>query len=376
MLRQMEVLLSLTAQLSSERNLDRLLEQIMDATTQLLDIESCYLFRLDKKRGVLFSEIEQGEDTRSIEIPLNDGVVGSAALSGELVNISSVADDPRFNSGMVHYEGLTVHSMLCAPMKGPHGEILGVIQALNKSSGDFTEEDEMLFTALASQACVAIENAGLYKKLQEHADSLQQKVRKRTKKIREKNVELKKLNKELAAMAITDGLTGIYNRRYFNHVIVRECQLAKRHNRPTSLIIFDIDRFKEVNDSYGHQAGDYVITALTDVVKHCIRDSDILARLGGDEFVILVTVSNLEQTGNLAERLRKSIEEHGFIYASEHIPVTVSLGVAEWESQMNTDGQTLIKFADRALYQAKREGRNKVCVSGGKLRLIGNGTKA
>jgi len=367
---RMETLLSLTAQLSSERDLDHLLKQIMNGVTQLLDVERSSLFRVDREKRILCSQIAQGIGVRKIEIPLGEGVAGTVAQSGELVNIKSLSEEPEFNEKVIRHDGFIIRSMLCAPMKNPHGEVLGVIQALNKKSGEFTKEDEKLFTALASQACVAIENAQLYKKLQEHADSLQQKVLERTKKIQEKHAELEALNKELEIIATTDGLTGVYNRRYFNQAIVRECQLAKRHSRPTSLMILDIDFFKRVNDNYGHQAGDYVIMALTEVIKGTIRSSDILARYGGEEFIILATVCNLEQTRDLAERLRENVEKHAFVYASETIPITISLGVAEWNSEMNTDGQSLVRYADNGLYRAKKKGRNRVCTGGEGLHLV------
>jgi len=371
---RMETLLSLSAKLSSERDLDHLLEQIMDAVTQLLDVERSSLFKLNREKGILCSHIAQGIEARKIEIPLGEGIAGSVAQSGELVNIKSVVENSQYIDKVIHHNGFIIRSMLCAPMKNPHGEVLGVIQALNKKSGEFTKEDEMLFTALASQACVAIENAQLYKKLQQHADSLHRKVLERTKKIQEKNAELEELNRELEIIATTDGLTGVYNRRYFNQAIVRECQLAKRHNRPTSLIILDIDLFKQVNDTYGHQAGDYVIMALTEVIKRTIRSSDILARYGGEEFIVLTTVCNLGQSRDLAERLRKNVEAQAFVYASETIPITISLGVAEWNSEMSTDGESLIRHADHALYRAKKEGRNRVCVGEETLHLIKNGS--
>jgi len=367
---RMETLLSLTAQLSSERDLDHLLEQIMDAVTLLLGVERSSLFKLNREKQILSSQIAQGIGVRKIEIPLGEGIAGSVAQNGELVNIKNMISDSQYNDKVIHHDGFIIRSMLCAPLKNPHGEVLGVVQALNKKDGEFTKEDEMLFTALASQACVAIENAQLYKKLQQHADSLQQKVLERTRKIQEKNSQLEALNKELEIIATTDGLTGVYNRRYFNQAIVRECELAKRHSRPTSLMILDIDFFKRVNDNYGHQAGDYVIMALTEVIKHTVRSSDIVARYGGEEFIVLATVCDLRQTSALAERLRDNVEKHAFVYASEKIPITISLGVAEWNDEMKTDGQSLVRNADNALYRAKKEGRNRVCVGGDGLHLV------
>ena len=155
-----------------------------------------------------------------------------------------------------------------------------------------------------------------------------------------------------------DDLTGIYNRRKFESSLKDSIKLASRYKRPLSLVMFDIDRFKEVNDNFGHQAGDSVLCELTALVGTALRDTDILARYGGEEFMVIMPETDINDAGNIAERIRKTVENRIFKYVTA---VTISLGVSRYEDCEDMDG--FIKRVDGALYKAKQGGRNKVCVS-------------
>ncbi|MBN2804245.1 MAG: diguanylate cyclase [Deltaproteobacteria bacterium] len=167
-------------------------------------------------------------------------------------------------------------------------------------------------------------------------------------------------HEEIYKMTIIDGLTNIYNKRYFMENIQRELARSSRHSRPLSLIMFDIDFFKKINDTYGHLAGDTILQDLSAVVKNRMRKDEILARYGGEEFAVILPESNLESAVNLAENIKSSIENHRFLFEKAPIPVTVSLGVACTSGEIDTE-QEFIKMADQKLYQAKQEGRNRVC---------------
>jgi diguanylate cyclase (GGDEF)-like protein len=167
-------------------------------------------------------------------------------------------------------------------------------------------------------------------------------------------------HEEIYRMTIMDGLTGVYNKRYFMESLERELGRSKRYNRTLSLIMFDIDHFKDVNDTYGHLAGDHVLKELAQLVRGRTRSEEIVARYGGEEFAILVPETGQQGAVQLAEHLRSLVESHRFVFENETIPMTISLGVAtsgghEWDST------TFIKHADSALYSAKRSGRNCVC---------------
>jgi len=172
-----------------------------------------------------------------------------------------------------------------------------------------------------------------------------------------RDITVRKLaDEQLKQLANTDTLTGIFNRRKFNEVMLLELARAKRYGSAFSLIIFDVDHFKKVNDIYGHQAGDQVLLNLALLVSGNIRNIDIFARWGGEEFAILATNCDTKCPTNLAEKLRKLIEDYNFSGIGQ---VTCSFGVAEYRA--GDDEESLVKRADNNLYRAKEKGRNCVC---------------
>ena len=171
------------------------------------------------------------------------------------------------------------------------------------------------------------------------------------------NHKLQLINDELYALAATDGLTGTWNRRQFEKTAFLEIEKAKRYNTPISLIIFDIDHFKEINDHHGHNVGDRVLIELSRLVQNNIRATDILARWGGEEFIVLVPNTSANLAMNLAEKLRACIEAHDF---QDIDTVTISFGVSEFSYGDILDDW--INRADKALYLAKSSGRNTVCL--------------
>jgi diguanylate cyclase (GGDEF)-like protein len=160
--------------------------------------------------------------------------------------------------------------------------------------------------------------------------------------------------------ANTDGLTKCYNKKYFNESLENEVKKSRLTGKPLTLIIFDLDHFKKLNDNYGHDAGDYVLKEKSRVIRETgIRQGDVFARYGGEEFCILLPNTNLKQGFEIAERLRKLIEKHEFIYDGKRLPVTSSIGVADYRQGVNT-GTDLFKRADSSVYKSKEGGRNQV----------------
>ena len=162
---------------------------------------------------------------------------------------------------------------------------------------------------------------------------------------------------KLLELNTKDGLTGIYNRRYLEVRLKEEFERHKRYSRPFSLIMFDIDYFKTINDKYGHPCGDFVIKSLSAQISTLIRKTDIFARYGGEEFCCLLPESNLDNAMQLGEKLRKVVANHNYNYDDASFNVTISLGIAEL--QANDTSSSLIEKADNALYEAKNRGRNK-----------------
>jgi len=168
-------------------------------------------------------------------------------------------------------------------------------------------------------------------------------------------INIRTRSEKFKILSETDPLTGIYNKGKFNQVLEEELKKVKRYGRPLGVILFDIDHFKKINDTYGHQVGDYVLKTIAKLVKENIRNTDTLARWGGEEFVILAPETDLNGLKTLAEKLRKIIENHNFEPVEK---VTSSFGITEAIPEDTTD--TVIKRADEALYLAKERGRNRV----------------
>ena len=161
-------------------------------------------------------------------------------------------------------------------------------------------------------------------------------------------------------MARNDALTGLLNRGVFDMEMQKEFDRARRYTRALSLVLFDIDHFKRFNDSYGHQMGDWVLQELGNIVRANVRGNDLGARYGGEEFAIILPETTLEGALIQAERLRVSVNSHGFQNDGTSVQLSVSLGVAAIEPEIK-QMEALIKASDQALYQAKAEGRNCIC---------------
>jgi diguanylate cyclase (GGDEF)-like protein len=170
------------------------------------------------------------------------------------------------------------------------------------------------------------------------------------------NAELLEANRALAQAAVTDGLTGLKNHRAFQEALHSAAQMAERLQQPMSLVMFDIDHFKQFNDRFGHPAGDELLRQVAQVLRESARAYDVAARYGGEEFALLLPNTTLEQAVQVAERLRQQIRA----IENRHAPVSASFGVATYRH--GTPPATLVYEADAALYRAKRNGRDQVCV--------------
>lgn len=164
-------------------------------------------------------------------------------------------------------------------------------------------------------------------------------------------------------MTIIDGLTSTYNKRYIVETLQREISRARRHSRPLSLLMCDIDHFKHVNDTYGHLAGDYVLKELVNTVRSILRPDDVMGRYGGEEFVLILPETDLKGALEVAERMRMAIESHEFVFEGERIEgqetdgITISVGVTQLAAKWLE--HSFIKAADEKLYEAKHAGRNR-----------------
>lgn len=183
--------------------------------------------------------------------------------------------------------------------------------------------------------------------------------------LRTKNKQLEDLLRKVEYMAITDVLTGLYNRRRFHDVLAKEFERSKRYSTPLSLIFMDIDHFKSVNDVYGHLMGDKVLEELASIILKNIREIDTAARFGGEEFTVILPNTKKEDVVHLADRMRLTIEKYVFPDMQDR-KITVSIGISGMpDTEIDTEDE-LIRYADAALYRAKQAGRNRTVVSNAK----------
>ncbi|MEN6559628.1 MAG: diguanylate cyclase [Acidobacteriota bacterium] len=222
---------------------------------------------------------------------------------------------------------LGVHSFLGVPVVF-RDQVIGLIALYNQGERAFAEENAQIAELFASQVAIAMDNSR----------------------------RLEQMEKQ----AITDGLTGLYNRRAFALAGEKEVGRARRYQRPLALIFFDIDHFKDVNDSHGHLIGDHVLRVLTDLVTRTTRATDIVCRYGGEEFIALMPEADRDEALAMAERLRQEISRMTVVTAGGTLSLTVSLGVAALRREEDETLEDLIARADRAMYQAKAAGRNTV----------------
>lgn len=224
---------------------------------------------------------------------------------------------------------------------------LGVVLILTPiQEGFITHENMKLLTLLTKEFSLVIENNRLVERL------------------RKKQSSLEKANREIKLLSRTDSLTGCYNRGYLNELLPREITRALRYKRPLALAMCDIDNFKTINDTYGHQCGDEVLKKLVRSISELIRtDTDWLARYGGEEFLIVLPETKVKHAAGLAERLRKSIANKVIETTEEEISISASFGVTGFNSSnppRNITPEILINTADKYLYEAKNQGRNRV----------------
>ena len=178
--------------------------------------------------------------------------------------------------------------------------------------------------------------------------------------LKELYVTVQEKNRQLQDMANRDGLTGLYNHRYFHEQLAQDFLRARRYHENLSCILLDIDFFKKFNDTHGHQTGDVVLRIIGRLIQESIRDSDLAARYGGEEFALILYHTDAQGGVEVADRLRRTVEENQIHDKGAALRVTISVGIATFPDEKIGDAKTLIECADKALYQAKANGRNRV----------------
>jgi len=314
-------------------------------------------YLLLEKEGNFFIQAIANEVNNSIEVMQNllytehqtllHSVLQYVIRTHESIVIDDMMQENMFES--IYTGTRTVRSVLCAPLI-LHGELKGLIYLENNLIPSvFTEDKLQLLQHLSGQIIISIENTIVY-------NDLELKVKQRTR-------DLEATQDELKFLASTDPMTKLYNRRYFSNISQNLLDLAKREKQKLSLMMLDIDDFKHINDSYGHDVGDKVIISVAEILLVHTRKSDVVCRFGGEEFIILLPQTNNDNLIHLAENIRKYVQNESIVLDTDNVlNVTVSIGVSNINIALDENIEQSIKRADTALYEAKRSGKNKVIV--------------
>lgn len=321
---------------------------IHKATIELMAPDSFILSMYDEETQMINDVyfVDHGIPQKNSSRPLGEGLFSKVVKEKKTLMFNN------FNLNMLkktkavlvgdEKDPTMVRSLIIVPLKLGK-KIKGVLSAQSYRADAFSEEDKETLELLAAHAVIALDNAQLFSEIQE--------------------------------LAITDPLTRIFNRRQFFELAEQEYDRSKRYSRPFSILMFDIDLFKKVNDSYGHAVGDMVLQQIADICKHSLRDVDIFARYGGEEFVILLPETTVTEAQLMAERLRQLIARTQMEITSIKVNITLSFGVVEVDDTCR-DIEDLLDRSDQALYYSKRTGRNRVSMWTPEMRLRDDTTMA
>ncbi|RME84771.1 MAG: diguanylate cyclase [Planctomycetota bacterium] len=317
-------LLEINREITSELELDKLLEKIMDKAIELTGAERGFLIM--KEDGGFQVKIARNFEQESINKPefkVSYSIAEEVARTGEPILTQNAMEDPRFGK-YESVQGLRLCSVLCVPFK-VQKNVLGVLYLDNRFKPNiFGEWEKYLLTTIAAQEAVAIENARLYQN------------------------------------AIIDGVTGLYTDHYFSNRLREEVHRCSLNSEGTfSLLLLDIDNFHLINDLIGYQLGNELLRKVGQLIQQKLRDIDILARIKGDEFELLLPDTPKEFAKKVAERIRESLNSSSFEIGNEKIELTMSIGLVTFPEDGKEEERLRIR-ADEALYKAKRSGRNRV----------------
>ncbi len=329
--KDVKLLQELSVEMSSYLELDNLLPAIMNAFVKAGGVNKGSLMFLDEELQELVIKASIGLSKRAIKgvrPKIGEGIAGRVFSTGKSILIDDTSKDKwykDFTREEKDERERPMETLLSLPLIFK-GKVLGVATLNSKITGEpFIRNDEILMTTLTNQAAVAINNAKMYE------------------------------------MAITDGLTKLYLQKYFYKRLNEEIERAIRYKTQLSLLMMDLDHFKNFNDAYGHQIGDLALVHLAEIMRASTRKADISSRYGGEEFVMILPETDIEQAGKMAERMRNQLESTPIRRAERDYHITVSIGVAIHKDGVT--GEKIVGEADKALYRAKAEGRNRVCLA-------------
>jgi diguanylate cyclase (GGDEF)-like protein len=347
--------------LTQSLDLKEVYEKILDSLfLHFKKMEAGAILLRDESSGSLSqvaSKVRASHGKRSLYI--SRSIVKQAIEKSKAVMIVDTSSEKNGNFG----ESLEINgvvSVMCVPLITKSG-IRGVIYVYSSNSPQgFRKEDLFFITSISNPAAVAIENALLHEKTKRSEEELRKARDELEMKVRARTSELAEANSKLEELSIRDSLTGLFNRRYLDRALEAEFIRAIRYKRNFSVLLLDIDHFKEINDKYGHGCGDAVLKKVAYLIRGCLRGSDMVARYGGDEIAILLPETDKSDATKIAEKLRRIIEGTCFEWNGKTISITSSIGIATAPDDPVSDWGRMLANADEALYRGKAIGRNVV----------------
>ncbi len=301
--------------INSILNFNQMLHVIMGVVMGKMGVQKIKIYFIDEDNKELISKIERNGNKIIPEDALDNGKI--------ILGVGNEGRAMEFHSPLISSDNIEEPFLICPLMT--QGTLIGAIKVSSKlDTNIFHEKDKETLKLLSSQIAIALNNARLYE------------------------------------MAITDGLTKLYVHRHFQYRIQEENLRHKRNGKPLSLIMLDIDHFKNFNDNNGHQTGDYILREMAKIIKHTFRVTDATFRYGGEEMAVILPETNSDAAYVLAEKLRNRIKDHLFQHNENELKVTISLGVSTYYPQKMgaISKENLISMADEALYHSKNNGRN------------------
>jgi histidine kinase len=354
-----ETALKATRVLSQEIKIETILQRMSQIIVENIGADRGFILLKKNKELFIISAIDNDKVNTNQNINVQEEITICKAIINYVLTTSEqvVVEDAFVDKKYINKEFLKYHktrSILAMPMI-KNKEIKGILYCENTlMNSAFSKNTVDLVSIVLSQLMVSLDNAFIY----EHMEKL---VEDRTQELANVIHDLEESQDALRELASIDPLTKLYNRRYFSDISSSILDLAKRNKTDTSIIMLDIDHFKHVNDTYGHQVGDEALRELSFILQEQSRRSDIICRWGGEEFVILLANTNGNGAFTISEKIRTVVEDLRIeLEANQELKFTISLGVSQvHETDVNIEAS--INRADKALYEAKQGGRNKVC---------------
>jgi len=307
-------------------SLEEINKVLTDKLPFILFVSYFSLFLFDKSKRILTLACHNHPDLKeTLNLRLKDSEIMSEAIASGTYILEQDYDKSRFFKG-VKNPLFQYNFFITIPLM-IENEIIGVLNLNDNEKGSLNVTDLDYFFNVSEVVSVSISNAQSYKKAER--------------------------------LSVTDGLTGLTNRQQFQVLLQSEILRCRRYDSPLSLVMMDVDYFKSVNDTFGHQEGDDVLMGIAAIIKKFCRSHDVAARYGGEEFVLILPETNGEGAWMIAERIREEVEKCRFQHEGRTHSVTISCGIAEFDKERTSDLTHLIRVADDALYQAKESGRNK-----------------